>query len=557
MYLLLAPLLFLFRSVSATQEYYFFIGLVVWEGRLIHSDINSGSMLRKVFPFIAAAFFLIIAVAWNNSSRKSFSNELLANQVSQNLERDLSSLEKEASAINLDSSHFNWSALKHSFYLIENGRITAWSKNDFSIAITDLDGDYKLKLLQTPRMDLLLYRFPKGPKSLVGIIALRVGYEIENRYLTTTWNKKIFPIQGVQISSVGDSLSVAVCRPNQKCLFNIKAPQGTFVPNDVSLGCVMMSILLTLVGVFVIVRDLYRRKKYLVSFIILFGSMAAIRIAMVLPGRWIYSEFFDPKYFASSSFNVSVGDFFLNALIVTISFAYLFKVYSKLHVIKNGYRKNAFVKVLISALLLLASFFAFLFPHLFVESIFHDSAISIDITAGVAFDGLRIVAFSALALGCIRSFLFIHVLVRWTKLLLKSNLQFLISMSLAALLFVGYFLFSELNYWISLFIGSVYFSILYFSNYFKSLSHIGSRIFSYLLVTLIVYGAQASLGIWRFAEEKEVSSMFRSAINLISRDVLGEYLLNETTKKIAGDKFILSNMASPLSAKDSVRQKVR
>jgi two-component system nitrogen regulation sensor histidine kinase NtrY len=65
------------------------------------------------------------------------------------------------------------------------------------------------------------------------------------------------------------------------------------------------------------------------------------------------------------------------------------------------------------------------------------------------------------------------------------------------------------------------------------------------------------LGIWRFEEEKEVRSMLRSASNLISRDVLGEYLLNETARKIAGDKFILSNMASPLLTKDAIRQKVR
>ncbi|HEV8515730.1 MAG TPA: ATP-binding protein [Cyclobacteriaceae bacterium] len=517
-------------------------------------------MLRKLFPFIAAVLLLIIAITWNNSGRESFSDKSLANRVSQNLEKELLSLEKEASVISLDSLHFNWSVLKHSFYLIENGKITAWSKNDFSISIADLDGNYKLKLLQTPRMDLLLYPFPKGQRSLVGVIPLRVGYEIVNSYLTTTWNKKIFPVQGMKISSVNDSSGVAVCLANHGCLFKTKVPDGTFVPNKVSLGIVMISVLLTLLGAFIIVRDLHSRKNYLLAFIVLFGSMAAIRIAMVqflLPGRWIYSEFFDPKYFASSSFNASVGDFFLNALIVTISCAYLFKVYSKLHFIKNSSRKSNFIKISISILLLLASYFAFLFPHLFVESIFHDSAISIDITSGVAFDGLRVVAFGALFLGCISSFLFVHVLVRWVKLLLKSKLQFVFTILLASLLFASYFLFSDLNYWTSFFVGAIYFSVLYFTSYFRSLSHIGSRIFSFLLIALIAYGTQAALGIWRFAEEKEVRSMLRSASNLISRDVLGEYLLNESTNKIASDKFIISNMASPLLTKDVVRQKVR
>ena len=517
-------------------------------------------MLRKLIPFFAATLFLAIAITWDYSNRKSFNDQSLAIQVSRNVHQELTSLETEAVKLDQDTSHFNWSSLQHSFYLLENGEITAWSKNDFSIGISDLTGDYKLKLLRTPRMDLLLYRFPKGSKSLVGVISLRVGYEIVNRYLTTTWNKKIFPIQGMRISSVNDSAGVAVCLANHVCLFKIKAPQETFVANKVSLGSVIISILSTLIGIFFIVRDLHRSKKYFITFIILFGSMATIRIAMVqflFPGRWIYSEFFDPKYFASSSFNASVGDFFLNALIVVVSCAYLFKVYPRLHFIKSSSRRSTLVKWLISILLLAASFFAFLFPHLFVESIFHDSAISIDITSGVAFDGLRIIAFGALALGCLSSFFFVHILVRWAKLLIKPKWQFGFSILVAALLFTSYFLFSDLNYWVTLFTGTTYFSILYYSNYFQSLSHIGSRIFSFLLLATIAFGTQGSLGIWRFAEEKEVRSMFRSTSNLISRDVLGEYLLNETVKKIANDKFIVSNMASPLLAKDAVRQKVR
>ena len=517
-------------------------------------------MLRKLIPFFAASLFLAIAIRWDYSSRKSFNDQSLAIQISKNIKQELSSLETEAAKFDKDTLHFNWSILQHSFYLVENDGITAWSKNDFSIGIRDLDGDYKLKLLQTPRMDLLLYRFPKGPKSLVGVIPLRIGYEIVNRYLTTTWNKQIFPIQGVRILATNDSSGVAVCLANQGCLFKVKTPQETFVVNRVSLGGATISILLALSGIFFIVRNLHRRKKYLTTFMVLFGSMAIIRIAMVqflFPGRWIYSEFFDPRFFASSSFNASVGDFFLNALIVAIGCAYLFKIYPRLYFIKSSSRKSDLMKWLISTFLLSASFFAFLFPHLFVESIFHDSAISIDITSSVTFDRLRIIALGALALGCISSFFFVHILVRWAKLLIKSKWQFAFSMLVAGLLFTSYFLFSDLNYWVSLFTGTAYFLVLYYSNYFQSLSHIGSRIFSFLLIATMAYGIQGALGIWRFAEEKEVRSMFRSASNLIARDVLGEYLLDETTKKIASDKFILSNMASPLLAKDAVRQKVR
>src|SRR5882672_5269978 len=162
-------------------------------------------MLRKLIPFFAAALLLATAIVWDYSSRKSFNDQSLAIQISKNVDQELTSIDAEVAQLDKDTLHFNWSSLHHSFYLVENGGITAWSKNDFAIGVSDLEGDYKLRLLQTPRMDLLLYRFPKGSKSLVGVIPLRVGYEIVNRYLTTTWNKRIFPVQGMRISSVNDS----------------------------------------------------------------------------------------------------------------------------------------------------------------------------------------------------------------------------------------------------------------------------------------------------------------------------------------------------------------
>lgn len=517
-------------------------------------------MVKKSIPFLVAALLLLVAVAWDYSRGKSFNDEVVANQVSKKLDHVLSGVETEAQKLETDALHVNWSSLQYSFYLLENGRVTAWSKNDFAITPADLSGDFTLKLLQSPRMDLLLFRFPRKSASLVAVVPLRVGYEIVNRYLTTTWNRQIFSIQGMKISSVNDSSGAAVCSARHGCLFKTQVPRDGFVENGLSLGFASLAILIALAGIFFIVRDLHRHQAYFTAFVVLFGSMAVIRIAMVqflFPGRWVYSAFFDPKYFASSSFNASVGDFFLNSLIVAIACAYLFKIYPRLPIIKTSSQMNTGVRLLIATGIFFGSFFVFLFPYLFVESIFHDSAISIDITSSVAFDGLRILALGALTFGCMSSFFVVHLLIRWSKLIVRSGWQFVFSMAAAALLFTGYFLISDLNYWVPLFTGLAYFSILYYSNYFRSLSSIGYRTFSFLLVAVIAYGIQGALGIRRFSEEKEVRSMFRSAGNLINRDVLGEYLLNETARKIADDKFIVSNMASPLLTKNAVKQKIR
>ena len=144
-------------------------------------------MLRKIILFLAAGLLLAAAIAWDYMSKKSFNDQSLAIQISKNIDQELLSLKLEAEKFDKDTL-LKWSSLQHSFYLVDNGKITAWSKNDFSSVMSDLEGNFKFRLVQTPRMDLLLYRFPKGSKSLIGVVPLRVGYEIVNRYLTTTWN---------------------------------------------------------------------------------------------------------------------------------------------------------------------------------------------------------------------------------------------------------------------------------------------------------------------------------------------------------------------------------
>ena len=108
-------------------------------------------MLRKLIPFLVAALLLLMAVAWDNADRKSFTDQALANQISKNLDHAISSLEREAQQLEVDTLQSNWSSLHHSFYLLKNGRVKAWSKNDFAVGVSDLSGDFKLKLLHSSR----------------------------------------------------------------------------------------------------------------------------------------------------------------------------------------------------------------------------------------------------------------------------------------------------------------------------------------------------------------------------------------------------------------------
>jgi len=509
----------------------------------------------KYFALLAiSALLMVAAVAWSFYQRKNLSDESLARELGANLENEIAIVKEESGSL----LNQPWSQLTHSFYLIENGVITRWSKTNPVIDIQECNGDFEWKLIQSSHSDLLLFKNQtSNSKFTIGVIPLRTGYDLVNQYLGTSWNKNIFPFDGIKILNPNGEGTAVIS--SGICLFKIQIERDFFISNYISVGLAAVSLLVICMCVFTWVKRLHQQKKYFLAFISLFSSLAIIRIAMVefsFPSRWIYSRYFDPRYFASSSFNASVGDFLLNSFIVAVSCAYFFRIYSRLTFVKLSFLKDQRNRWLVSILFLTASYFSFLFPHLFIEAIFHDSTIPVDITSNFNFNGIWIVAVVALMFGCVGSFFFVHSFVRFSKLLVKGE-QFIICLVFSAGLFTAYFLFSELNYWPTLLIGSCYFLILFSLKYYRALSQIGYRTFPFLLTVIIAYALQGAWGIWRFAEERKVRSMFRTASNLISNDVLGEYLLEQSNQKISNDLFLVASVESPLLSKNLARQKIK
>lgn len=513
--------------------------------------------MKKYFALlIASTLLLVAAIGWSIQKRNNFSDESIAREISINLSREISSLKEESKAL----SKVEWSKLNHPFYLIENGKFSQWSKTDPVINIRDCDGKFEWKLIQSSNNDLLLYKRQESDRRVsVGVIPLRVGYDLVNQYLSSSWNRKIFSFDRIKILNAQSVNGKPVCTPDGLCLFKIQTERDVFIANTISTVLVACSLLIALAFIFYWIRDFHRQKKYFYAFAGLFGSLAIIRIAMVqfsFPSRWVYSKYFDPKYFASSSFNASVGDFVLNSLIVAIACIYFFSIYARTEFIRAVPRRNRFVSRLLSIVFLSAAFFSFLFPHLFIESVFHDSTILVDITSGTNFNAIRIAALIAFIFGCLSSFLFVHSFVRIAKSLTQKR-ELMISLLISAIVFIGYFLFSELNYWPTLIIGFCYFTVLLFSQYYKSLARVSYQTFPYLLIAIIAYGIQGAWGVRRFSEEKKLKAMFRAANNLIGNDVLGEYLLNQANLKISNDLFLAASVESPLLSKNLARQKIR
>lgn len=480
-------------------------------------------------------------------------------EIETNLEVALSGLQTEAAEITATKPH-DWSTLKGAHYLFQNNQLKAWSKTDFAPdarMLTDLSAR---QFWQTPLGDFIVLRTTSGSDEfLLSMLPLIRRYPIANRYLPTQLNTEIFEFYPVRIYPP-DFLSGDSIKVNDQVLLKIVVPT-TSGPRFYSLFFGMGVLISVVLILSFFVRSLHQQRKYAVAFLVMALAFVAIRITMVelnFPARWWPSHVFSPQEFASSTYNASIGDLLLNSLGILLLCGYVFFTYARWNIVHQLIQNvNPWKKRLVSMLLLLAALFSFLYPFLFIETIFNNSDISLDITRTLRLDVLRALAFFSLLLGTISGFFFTHIFIRLSRLLNKTGMQFLIPFGVALILFVTYFILLGRNYWITVSIAVPYFIVLHTTR-LRLIRKSAFISFLYFFLALIVFGIQSAWSVKRFSEAEKTESQFRFASSyLIDRDVMAEYLLNESRKRISGDAFIQSRLTTPFLSRSAARQKIK
>lgn len=489
------------------------------------------------------------------------SSDGFAQKVGVNLQKTMEVHDVEARLILQDIEKTRWSSLSGVHFLIEGTSVLAWSQNEFLPDMRLLLDSTSIRLLQNSAGDFLVRKYPiDSSRFLLTVIPLYKKYPIQNKYLSPQWNKSVFKNFTGRIlrpDSPGGTEITLYGKPIFKIVSSENSPQQ----HGASLLLAIASLFTLLVALVIFLTSRHKQKQYQFVFLVATMSFVAMRILMVqlnFPGRWYVSKIFSPQEFASSTYNSSLGDLFLNSLGILCLCTYAFLTYPKWPLIEKLLKTTGLFRWVLSGLVILMTIFSFLYPFLFIETLFHNSSISLDITQTLSFDTLRILSLLSVVIGTISAFLFTHMFFQLSKSLSAGFQQFVISLAGAILIFVAYFVFESRDYWITVAVIIPYLLILYFTNLSSSLGRISYVTFLYLFLTISAFGVQAAFSVRRFVEEERVESKFKFATSyLIGRDVFAEYLLNESIKRIAGDAFIQSRFASPFLGKSPVRQKVK
>ncbi len=518
--------------------------------------------MGNVKPIIFLGISIICALASVSLEyANEHSSDAISQKISLNLQKVMEVHDDEAGRILQDLEKTRWSSLAGSHFLMEGTTVLAWSQNEFLPDTRLLQDSIRIRLHQNSAGDFLVRKYPiDSSHFLLTVLPLYKKYPILNKYLSPQWNKSVFTNFTGRIlrpDAPGGTEITLYGTP----IFKVVSTENSPRQNSASLLLGIVSLLTLIVGLVILLTSSHKQKRYQFVFLVATVAFVVVRILMVqlnFPGRWYISKIFSPQEFASSTYNASLGDLFLNSLGILCLCTYAFLTYSKWPLIERLLKTTGLFRWALSGLMLLVTIFSFLFPFLFIETLFHNSAISLDITQTLSFDTLRILTLLSVVIGTISAFLFTHIFFQLSKSLSSAFWQYAIALTGAILIFVAYFVFESRDYWITVGVVIPYLLILYFTNLSSSLGRISYVTFLYLFLTISAFGVQAAFSVRRFVEEERVESKFKFATSyLIGRDVFAEYLLNESIKRIAADAFVQSRFASPFLGKSPVRQKVK
>ena len=447
-------------------------------------------------------------------------------------------------------------------FVYSSGQPAWWSDNEFIPAYRNIKGDYDMAFIRTLRHDFVALKRTLDTAEVIVIVPIFDGYKIENRYFRSSFNQDIFRGDRFHIVAATDSTD-PICVEGQ-CLFalefdkNYKA-EAEGVERIITM-LFLIGFLLTSLSIYLLSYRIGRRDVAL-GLVLLLGSFLSLRFVTVelsWPASLISNPLFDSREYAASALNASFADLILNLWLLSLIANYVFyliprsKWYRRLLSVQGAGRYlTATLLGLIIALLLH-------WLHLYFQSIYHNSQVSLDINESLEIDLVRMVALTGYVFFFYSLILFMHVLIRTIRKLLGTGTSMIVIFTVAFAIAAGLlFLIGDI-YWISTISGFFIMLLLVATRLPRSFSKLSFSTFLYLFVYLICGAIIAAWSVYVFEQEREVDRKKKFANQfLIDNDQLAEFLLSEINQKVANDFFIQSRLASPLLSKEPVVAKIR
>jgi len=456
-----------------------------------------------------------------------------------------------------DSEYYNKLFEKEGFLFLiyEKDTLKFWTDNTvaFGNDLKNLPGSKVIRLKNGWYEAFRSEVVPGNKKTIVGLLLLKREYSIQNEYLDNSFNKNFSIGSDVKILSSKSAGTYDISNYKDQYLFSIEFTNEQYSNSST----LIIKILLNVTGIIFIL--LFLQQLYLSAstytgtywgsliFIFVIAVLRYLDIKYRLPEVFYESFLFSPQLYGDASlvWLASLGDFFINALLIT---------YIANHIRQNwSFHKTilqpVFLKQTIVLGLLLLLFFISRIVNYLISGLVVNSSISFNVNDVFSLNVYSYIAFVSVALLLLSFYFLADKTIDYiNRLQLKSlQLAVIFIVCITSIILVFHFrdeLDDVLLLWSSVLLLSIYLVKRFIYSQYT---------FTGVIILLMILSFYCAHLFLKFSEFKENNSRLVLAEKFSAeQDPVAEHLFDETLSKIQADTTIEKN----LNKNDSLTSKI-
>jgi two-component system, NtrC family, nitrogen regulation sensor histidine kinase NtrY len=468
------------------------------------------TMVKGVVYLVLAVTLMASAVYWRGQGGQPTPSEIVGG-IERKLADEISSFINETNALESATSQSNpWPEVKNAFFLSDSSGVIQWSTSQYFPDFQNLTID-SLTYFKSGTNHYLVLRRTFKNYFLTGYLPLQRGFSIQNQYLSTELNHSIIPYPGVTLDVGGEIFPVQY---KGKIMFPISINASALVnkPTLLSWGLLVSGLVLAFMALRIFIIPLIRVNQRLLAVGFITVAIVVIRMVMVyghFPGVSTGWTVFDPRIFASSTFNDSIGNLLLNTIGLGAIAFFVYWIFKDQQLL-NWRRKSLFAKAVGVTMLLILCFVAQVLPFLYLETIYHNSSLTPDVSQQLYFDSTRLCALFCIILSGVTGLLFLFIFLRLSIRITRTNFNlFLVCLAIALVASLLYHLLTDRHYEVPIALTVLNLLVLTFSAISRKWKFVLTGSFSIIFFELIILGTQTALAIQWLSVEREREAMVK------------------------------------------------
>jgi len=519
------------------------------------------TLLLSILIFLVLS---ILGLRWYYHTQELDKESFIAS-TQMKLNTEFQAVEKDRQAIveyfsqnkNLDFQSINQIKNTYPFYIFKKYALVYWSDEHYIPIlrkhrkegwhfVKDEAGQFLELNSNSTKSDIIL----------VSVIPLFEYYDVDNEYIQSSFNTDILPSTKIQLHQSEQEDAYALTDLGGDPIFYISFLDDfeNYLPDFHHLIITLESILAVLL-LYLLWHFASNRKSLWLKisvFILGTASIWGLMEFFDFPFHSTDLELFDPKYFASSDFNSSLGNLIINCIL------FFFIGFFSIRKLKETYSpEKSSMSNWTNLLFNLGTYFSAFGIYYFIYLIYIHSNWGLDSTQSIEFNFLEVLTYMVVLLF---GYLVFEVFRLVHHLNSKAYSSFLVFITFQIIAF-GIFSLFAFSF------GGVIFAmagivlgvnvLVYSTKLGGALESLKFLSFIYLFILIIAISAISASSVYQLERQKEASQRSILADRIMNgNDVMAEYLLGQLDESLRKDAYIKRQFLMPLTPYKTIVDKI-